>query len=136
MMNMNRVVICVATLAMAFGTVGAAKAGSGNHQHVRIANCAGEKMLVCTFNGDDSATNNEHDFKRLPNGDKVRLSCHGHGKGGCKVKADSRHTADCGKCQGKLWSGRKKGYFKILGDGDNDLVEIDETKYQSSSPCS
>ena len=86
---------------------GAAEARSGNHQHARIANCSDHRMLVCTFNGKDADTNNEHDFERLPSGNKARLSCHGDGVGGCKIKAANNPNSSCGdRTRGKLWSGR------------------------------
>ncbi len=103
---------------------------------VHIKNCAGEKMLVCTFNGRDVVMMIEADFKRLPDGDSSTLQCaEEQGKGGCRVKAVSRHTSDCGQSYGTTFSGRHKGYFLLFGEGYNDLKEVTESQYKDANAC-
>ena len=105
-------------------------------QKVRIKNCSGDKMLVCTFNGDDSATRIEADRTKLSKNSTTTLKCEGNGKGGCKVKADSNQSRECGDRKGKLFSGRHKGYFLLFGDNDNDdLVEVSESEYEDDNAC-
>ncbi len=105
-------------------------------QKVRIKNCVGEKVLVCTFNGRDSATVAEADFKRLGDGDTTTLKCDGQGKGGCKVKASKDEDSACGERKGKLFSGRHSGYFLLFGaSDDSDLVEVTESEYNDANAC-
>ena len=118
-----------------FTLLGIATTAHAN-QKVRVKNCSGEKMLVCTFDGKDSATVAEADFKRLENGKTTTLKCKGQGKGGCKVKADGRDNSACGERSGKLFSGRHKGYFLLFDDEENsDFVKVPESEYKKADAC-
>jgi hypothetical protein len=133
--DMKRTMIGLAFLAMVGFAAAAAADGSG-HVHINIVNCTGQRILVCTFNGDDGVTSTEHDSAKPNNGEKRKLSCHGHGKGGCKVKMANNVSSDCGEHKGQLFNGRHKGYFKIVGNDDGDLVEISKDTYDSDDACS
>lgn len=128
--------VIAVSLSLALGTALNAHAGSGSHKKVYLKNCyANEKVRVCAFNGKDSVTAVEHSTDTIGYGEGTKLKCHGQGKGGCKVRTDSNESNPCGARSGKLFDGRHKGYFRIMGESDGDLEEITETQYNSADVC-
>lgn len=102
---------------------------------MHLVNCYVGKALLCTFDGDDAATTAEADFARAKKGHGKTLKCDWGGKSGCKVKVDKKASRACGERHGKLFDGRYKGYWKVTGQGDNDIKEITKEKFESSDPC-
>ena len=105
----------------------------------RVKNCAGEKMLVCVFDGKDKDYVFEADFARIKDGDKASMKCAGQGKGGCKVRATSMSVDICNPDStgsGIIFDGRHKGYFLLHGDdGNSDLEEVSESVFKADNAC-
>ncbi len=87
-----------------------------------LRNCSSAKrVLVCVYNGDDSAGSAAASSKALQQGDRMRINCNGNGKKGCRVKViSSERDGGFGCMKGKKGNfiGMNTSHHIISVDGD------------------